>query len=47
MNEMARRQGAFVLEIDVAAVAVAHVPLILMLVAAETGRHLGAKLGRL
>jgi hypothetical protein len=45
--EVARRQSAFGLEIDVTAVAVTKVPLILMLVATEAGRHLGAKLGRL
>jgi hypothetical protein len=45
--EMARRQSAFGLEIDVAAVAVTKVPLIPVLVATEAGRHLRAKLGRL
>jgi hypothetical protein len=47
MHEVAGRERVLGLEIDVAAVAVSEVPLILMLVASETGCHLGAKLGRL
>jgi hypothetical protein len=47
VDEMAARQASFRLQIDVAAVTVSEVPLILVLVAAEAGRHLGAKLRRL
>jgi hypothetical protein len=46
VNEMVGRWRAVVLEIDVAGVAVSHVPLVLMLVTAEAGRHLGAQLDR-
>jgi hypothetical protein len=44
---MIGRQRAVALEIDVASVAVSDVPLVLVLVAAETSGHLRAQLGRL
>jgi hypothetical protein len=47
VDEVAGRECALGLQVDVAAVAISEVPLILMLVTAEAGRHLGAKLGRL
>jgi hypothetical protein len=47
VHEVARRERVFGLEVDMTPVAVPNVPLVLMFVAAETGRHLGAKLGGL
>lgn len=47
VHEVARRERVFGLEVDMAPVAVSNVPLVLMFVAAETGRHFGAKLRRL
>lgn len=43
MNQVARRKRVLCLEIDVTAVAVAHGPLVFVLVATEAGRHLGTK----
>ena len=47
VHEMARRQCAFRGKLDVATVAVARAPLILVLVATEADRHLGTQRFRL